>query len=430
MKTALVLGGYGLIGSACCRALAKAGYQVTGLGRSRRAALAAAPDQGWIIKDLPTIETAQWRDILARFDVVVNAAGALQDGPADDLQAIHATLLARLCAAAPPGLRLVQISAAGASPQASTAFFRTKAMGDAHVMQAPCAWVILRPTLVLAPQAYGGTALLRGAAALPGLLPQVFPQSPVQTVHIEDLAAAVVAAASPAIPSGTIADITEPASHPLPDILLQMRRWLGLPPPALGFRVPSPLLTAVGAMADALGWLGWRTPLRSTALRVLQDGIHGTPEAWLRAGGSPARSFAESLSSLPATSQERLFARLYFVLPLAIVTLAGFWIATGLITLAHPAAAAAVLQSSPLPPVAIPVITLGGAVLDILLGLALLWRRCSRKAALGMVGLSLVYLFGGTMVLPGLWLDPLGPLVKVLPSIILALIVWLGVEDR
>lgn len=37
MPTALVLGGYGLIGAACMAALTEAGFDVTGVGRSANA---------------------------------------------------------------------------------------------------------------------------------------------------------------------------------------------------------------------------------------------------------------------------------------------------------------------------------------------------------------------------------------------------------
>lgn len=162
MPTALVLGGYGLIGAACCRALAASGIRVIGVGRSRAAAMAAAPDQDWIIRDLATISPDDWHSLLRGVDIVVNAAGALQDGPGDDLEKIHAGLMDSLCKSAPPSLRIVQISAAGADLHASTHFFRSKARGDAILSAAPCDWVILRPTLVLSRDAYGGTALLRG----------------------------------------------------------------------------------------------------------------------------------------------------------------------------------------------------------------------------------------------------------------------------
>lgn len=69
-------------------------------------------------------------------------------------------------------------------------------------------------------------------------------------------------------------------------------------------------------------------------------------------------------------------------------------------------------------------------MINIVLGVAILWRPWCRRAALGMVAVSGTYLAGGTLFAPELWIDPLGPLVKVLPTIVLALIVWLGVEDR
>lgn len=123
-----------------------------GLGRSRRAAMAVAPDQDWIVLDLTSLDTLAWKYILNVMDVMVNVAGALHDGPRDELEAVHATMLARLCAAASPALRLVQISAVGVCEQASTEFFRSKARGDAQVAKAGCEWVILRPNLVLAPK--------------------------------------------------------------------------------------------------------------------------------------------------------------------------------------------------------------------------------------------------------------------------------------
>lgn len=430
MQTVLVLGANGLIGAACCRALSDAGFRVLGLGRRGHALTASSPCQGWMVHDLTTLDRRAWAECLTGVDIVVNAAGALQDGPRDNLDAIHATMPTELCAAARPGMRLVQISAAGVSPEASTEFFRSKARGDAAIARSACAWVILRPSLVLAPEAYGGTALLRGAAALPGVLPVVLPDSSVKTVHIDDLSAAVVAAARGDIAPGTCADVTDDTAWPLPELTARIRSWLGLPPPRLRLPVPASLLALIGKGADALGWLGWRSPLRSTAMTVLRDGVGGDPGPHRAAGLPPPRDLDDTLAALPATRQERLYARLYLLLPLAIAVLSLFWLISGLMALARPAAAASVLSKSALPGWAIWTSVIGGAVTDVALGLGILWRRWCRTSALGMIAVSLVYLFGGTLYAPGLWLDPLGPLVKVLPSILLALVVWLGVEDR
>jgi uncharacterized protein YbjT (DUF2867 family) len=413
------------------RALAKAGFDVTGIGRSRRAALAADPNALWLIRDIPTISCDEWRTILKGVDVVVNAAGALQDGARDGLEAIHVTTLTRLVEATENmPIRIVQISAAGVSPQASTAFFRTKARGDAILTSSTRDWVILRPALVMAPEAYGGTALLRGVAGLPLILPRVLPDARVQTVHVDDVAMAVVAAASGRLPSGVVADLTEPETQSFAELVDQIRRWLGFSPPRMRPKLPAALLSLAGKGADLLGYLGWRSPLRSIALQALADGIHGDPGAWLKAGGQPCRSLAATLENLPSTRQERLFARMYFMLPFAIAILAMFWRASGLLALISPMRAMAVLKAHHVPAGVAAFTVYGGAFADILLGFAILWRATARISAVAMIGLSVCYLSGSLASAPDLWLDPLGPMVKVIPGIMLAAIVALILEER
>ncbi|MEM8823882.1 MAG: NAD-dependent epimerase/dehydratase family protein [Pseudomonadota bacterium] len=100
MARVVVMGGYGLIGSACMRALRTAGFEVRGMGRSHAAAHAVVPDVDWVIRDIPSVSVEEWRGILDGVDVVVNASGVLQDGARDDLEAIHVTAVERLVAAA------------------------------------------------------------------------------------------------------------------------------------------------------------------------------------------------------------------------------------------------------------------------------------------------------------------------------------------
>lgn len=99
--------------------------------------------------------------------------------------------LAEACAAA--GVKLVQISASGASEAASTHFMRSKARGDGAVLASGAEAWVLRPGLVLARTGYGGTALLRMLAAVPWVQPITLGKVPVQTVGVDDLAAAVLA---------------------------------------------------------------------------------------------------------------------------------------------------------------------------------------------------------------------------------------------
>jgi hypothetical protein len=75
-------------------------------------------------------------------------------------------------------------------------------------------------------------------------------------------------------------------------------------------------------------------------------------------------------------------------------------------------------------------LVLGGAVADIAIGLGVLLRPFTRAAALAAVALSLLYLIAGTWLTPHLWADPLGPFVKIFPSIALALAVAAFVGER
>lgn len=54
----------------------------------------------------------------------------------------------------------------------------------------------------------------------------------------------------------------------------------------------------------------------------------------------------------------------------------------------------------------------------------------TRAALIGMLCLTLVYLLAATVTEPALWLDPLGPLVKVLPSLLLTLATLAILDER
>lgn len=130
----LVLGAYGLIGGAVAHRLAAAGHEVTGIGRRVGAAGRARPHMVWVSRDIAgCTHPADWVPLIVGMDVVVNCAGALQDGPRDDVRAVQETAMLALwqaCAAAGTR-RVVQVSAAGATADAPTLFMRSKAAADA-----------------------------------------------------------------------------------------------------------------------------------------------------------------------------------------------------------------------------------------------------------------------------------------------------------
>lgn len=427
----LVLGAYGLIGSSVTRHLLGTGHQLVGLGRNRHVALREFPALEWHFADLRDLTApAAWVDLLKGIDAVVNCAGALQDGASDDLNAVHRDMLRALGrAAAERGIGVVQISAAGVSPTASTAFFRSKAEGDAALLASGAQAWILRPGLVIAQQAYGGTALLRMLAAVPWGQPVAMGDTPVQSIGVDDLAQSVERALAGDLPHGEAIDLVEDAPRPLREVIAAHRNWLGFAPARFEIRFPQLLLPLVGRVADGLGRLGWRSPLRSTALKVLRDGITGDATRY-RAAGGEITPLPEVLSGIPMGSAHRLQARISLLMPMVLAGLSLFWILSGVIGVVSLSQAAQVLLDVGWSPLLAKTSVLFWAMVDIAIGLAVLWRRYAARACLAMIVVSLVYLISASLLTPVLWLDPLGPLVKVIPAMLAALLLRVMLEER
>ncbi len=429
----LVLGGYGLIGLEIVRRLRADGFSVTGLGRTMAKGLRVAPDIRWIGADIATLTTPDaWRPHLVDIDAVVNASGALQDGARDNLGAVQDEAIRALIAACEEAnvARFIQVSAPGAAANASTAFLRTKSVADEALRASALRWTIFKPGLVLSSNAYGGTALVRTLAAFPLVQPLVLGAARVKTVAAEDVADAVAfALAHDQTTARRDFDLVEQGSHTLRGVVAAFRAWLGFAPARAHLELPRFIGFTIARGADLAGWLGWRSPLRTTALKVLAEDVDGDGSDWETVRGRALKSLDETLRSLPSTLQERLSARATLVFPVLVLTLAAFWMASGLIGFWRADDAARVLDGVVAPGVAMTLV-LGGGVIDVLIGAGLLIRRCTRAAAVCAIVFSIGYLISGTLLTPHLWADPLGPLVKIFPAMALALAVAALAEER
>lgn len=428
----LVLGAYGLIGREIVRELRRRDMTVVGLGRSAELGRRLIPDADWIGRDIASLtKPDSWSDVLRDIDAVVNASGALQTGGRDNLTAVQRDAIGALIRACEQAgiSAFVQISAPGAEPGVATEFLSTKGEADKALRASGLGWVILKPGLVISSTAYGGTSLLRVLAAVPLIQPIVLGDARLQTIGVHDVARAVVRSLSDPGLARQEFDLVEPSAHTLHSVVLAFRRWLGFPPPAMTMPFPAGLGLMIGGLADLAGRLGWRSPLRSTALRVISSDVLGDPEPWRRATGETFNGLPETLADLPSTRQERLFARTQLVFPVLVVAFALFWIVSGLIGLARIEGAAAVISARVGEPLATSFVYVG-SILDLLIGCALLVRRTFRPGCLAAIALSLGYLAAGTLITPHLWADPLGPFVKVVPVIGLALVLATMAEER
>lgn len=424
----LVLGASGFIGAAVCARLVAEGYSVRAGARRPQAAARRAPaGPEWIAADFDLMSTSEaWTGALLGIDAVVNCVGVLQDGLGDSSEAAHQTGPAALFEACRlSGVRrLIHLSAVGADEAAGTAYARSKLGTEQVLAQSELDWLVLRPSLVIGRTVFGGSALIRGLAGFPGLIPMVGGEQVFRPVGLEDLAGVIVQCLAPGGPSRAVLEVAGPEAVSLRDMLVAYRRWLGFAPARV---ISAPRWAAVPVLkiGDLLGWLGWASAFRSTSLRQMEFDVAGRssgPSRWT------LRPFSALLAE-PSGVQDRWHARLYLVRPLAVAALVLFWLLTGAIAVGPGRdAAERTLETAGLGHFA-SAANLVGSTMDIALGLALLFRPWSRSAALLMAAASLVYLILGTILAPGLWGDPLGPWLKILPMMVLCLFVA-ATDDR
>jgi uncharacterized protein YbjT (DUF2867 family) len=424
----LLLGASGLIGSAVLARLVREGHDVRAVGRRRGNEL---PRVEWVQLDIArTPELGQWRVCLGEVDAVVNCAGVLQDGPGDSTREVHvdaAEVLYRACEE--EGVRrVVHISAIGADRESLSPFSATKKAGEEALRAKDLDWVILRPSVVVGRAAYGGSALFRGLASLPVLV-KMPDTGPLQVVQLDDLVSTIVFFLAPEAPSRVALDVAGRERLELSEVVLAYRRWLRFRDP---WRLSAPrwMASLLYGLGDIAAAFGWRPPVRSTAQKEFVRGAVGDPQPWIAATGIEPTSLAAALASEPASVQERWFARLYILKPLVIFVVATFWIMTGLVSLGPGwDVGLRYMREGGLESVGAAGI-IAGAVADIIIGIGIAFRRTARLALYAALGLSAAYMIAGTFLLPRLWADPIGPMMKIWPIMVLILVAIAIVEDR
>lgn len=429
----LVTGAYGFIGSAVTARLSADGHQLVGVGRSTKDAARRRPDIKWIRLDIGRAKSPEaWLPHLEGVEAVVNCAGLLQDSLRDDVRTVQTDgTIALFEACERAGVRrVIHISAIGVDREQPTEFTATKLIADQDLQKRELDWVILRPSVVYGRGAYGGSALLRASAVLPGFVP-VFPGAgDIQLVHLDDVCETVAFFLKEGAPARVTLELAGPERLPLHAIVQRFRQWFGLSK-GREIAVPRWLAPLLFRAGDAVSWLGWRPPVRTTAQRELTRGAVGEPGAWQKLTGIKPRSLDQALNAEPASIQEKWFARLYLLKPLILGVLVLFWIGTGLLALGpgygH---AVSLMKEAGAGDAVARWATLSGSVLDIVIGGGIAIRNTAYYALIASVVVSLVYIAAGTAILPRLWADPLGPLMKIVPAIALTIAALAILDDR
>ena len=433
----LVLGASGLIGRFVTDDLRARGFPVVGIARR----FAASQKASKLDLEMPVMlmET----DSLARLigehdiDVVVNCLGVLQDGPGSDVGAVHRDFVARLLQAIQASgraIRLVQISIPGSSDEDRTAFSTTKREAERLIATSGVAYAILRPGFVIAPAAYGGSAMLRALATLPVQLPAAESATPFQPVDVEDIAATIAWLAGRDAGDKTADavawDLMQPQPVTLGGVIEQFRSRFGTADiPRI--TLPAFMLDLGARLGDLASRLGWMPPMRTTAIAELRRGVTGDPRAWMAVTGIAPKTLPQVVGARSATIQDKWFARLFLMKALVIASLVVFWVASGFIALVISYdAAAAILSLHGFPPALVAPLTIGTSLMDMAIGALIAFRRTCAAGLIAGIVVSLGYMVGAAILTPELWIEPLGALVKTGPAIVLMLVALLTLDNR
>jgi uncharacterized protein YbjT (DUF2867 family) len=425
MKIA-VIGGTGLIGSAIVAHLRSRGHSVLSLSRS-----ASSTDSRAIKVDLSQATSpSYWLPHLSGVEAVVNCAGVLQNSPGESTSMVHHQGVANLFAACEQLQirRVIHFSAIGVDRETPSAFSQTKLSGDLALMERDLDWIVLRPSVVIGRSAYGASALIRGLAALP-LVPVMPGSGPLQIVLLEDVIRTVEFFLDPASPTRKIVELVGPHRYSFSEVVALIRRWYRWPA-AREIRLPPSVSSLAYRAGDMISLLRWRPPVRTTAEREIARGAIGEIEGMQRLGLHP-RSLPDLLASEPASVQERWFAPMYLLKPLVFVVLSLFWISTAFASLGPGwDIGIGLMREGGVEGTAAILTVVAGALADLIIGIAIGYRPTSRYGLYAAIGISFAYAIIGTILVPRLWADPLGPMLKIWPIIVLHFVALAILNDR
>jgi uncharacterized protein YbjT (DUF2867 family) len=231
-EIATVFGGSGFVGRHTVRALAKEGWRIR--AAVRRPDLAGHLQPMGRVGQIHAVQAnVRFPDSLGHAvhgaHVVVNLVGILARDGAQTFRKVHVDGARAVARAAKEGgaERFVHISALGARRRARSRYARTKAEGEAAVLEIFPDAVIIRPSIVFGPEDDFFNRFARMATMSPFLPLIGRGRSKFQPVFVGDLAAAIAAACAGRTTPGTIYEVGGPEVLSMRQVLDRIQEWTG-----------------------------------------------------------------------------------------------------------------------------------------------------------------------------------------------------------
>lgn len=231
-KLATVFGGSGFVGRHTVRALAKNGWRVR--AAVRRPDLAGHLQPMGVVGQIHAVQAnvrypQSCLQACDGADAVINLVAILHKSGAQTFEKVHvegARAVAR--AARQAGVKtFVHVSAIGADPKSPGNYGRTKAAGEAAVLEEFPDAIILRPSLVFGPEDQFFNRFAAMAQRAP-MLPLVGGgRTKFQPVFVGDLASAIANAVAGQGKPGTVYEIGGPEVATFRELLDRTQEWAG-----------------------------------------------------------------------------------------------------------------------------------------------------------------------------------------------------------
>jgi uncharacterized protein YbjT (DUF2867 family) len=363
------------------------------------------------------IDDAAWATRLEGIDVVVNAVGIAAERRGSSFEAIHdlaPRALFRACVA--QGVQVVQISALGADAQAQSRFHLSKRAADDDLLAMHRTAVVVQPSVVFGPDGTSA-ALFAALASLPVVPLPGDGRQQVQPIHVDDVAAAIVAIVRhPPADARRIA-LVGPQAVELRALLAALRMRMRLPPPRF-LHVPM-RVARLGVRVAAAVRPGW---LSTELLDMLERGNTADPAATMRALGYAPRPVADLIEG----ERDRIVGSSVWLVPLLRLAIAIVWLAAAAVSFGlYPLEdSVALVERTRLHGAMALAAVYAGAALDAFFGIATLFTKSPRRLWLAQIAVIVAYTLILTLAIPETWLHPFGPLVKNVPIVAALLVLW------
>ncbi len=231
MKICL-LGGTGFVGRELAARLVTEGHyvRIVTRHRERHRDLLVLPTAHVVQGD--PMNPALLKQEFRGMDAVVNLVGILHPSRAASFDQVHVELPRRIVAACrDTGVaRLIHMSALGATPDAPSAYLRSKAAGEAVMRNAGLAFAatIVRPSVIFGPHDRFTRMFAHWLRRIPGVFPLAGAASRLQPIYVEDVVAVFAYLLRHRHTAGRELNLCGPTVYTLHEIVARVAQFAGI----------------------------------------------------------------------------------------------------------------------------------------------------------------------------------------------------------